>query len=296
MDLFLPRLSFLRPEPEYRSLDGVDRAVLYHTFSAAFSDYSIRIRLSYGRFSEMLDTNCFVPELSAGAFCGRRMVGVVLNGLRPYEGELTAYDCGTGVIPRLRNQGIARQMLDSLFGRLRQVGATRYLLEVLCRNEPAVHLYRQMGFCPTREFACFRAPRSHPVFHTPAAVTRLPVRELLADSRCRRFYDFAPAWQNSAEQIASLPGCLAWASTAQGALRGFGILNPRNGVVHVLAVAPDARRQGVGSSLMAAMCSAAEGGMLSVLNVDTRCVDMLCFLESYGFSRTAGQYEMIRKL
>lgn len=295
MEIFLSRFPLLRSQLEYRSLEGVDRLLLYRVFSAAFSDYPIRIRLSYSRFCEMLDSNCFSPALSAGTFSGHRLVGVVLNGIRRYEGELTVYDSGTGVIPRCRNQGAAGQMLRSLSGQLRQAGATRYLLEVLCRNEPALHLYRQLGFHPTRELACFKTPRTHPIFPATVPVKRVPVRELLGNPRCRDFFDFAPAWQNSAEQIALLPDCAAWAA-GDGALRGFGIANPGTGVIHLLAVERSHRRQGIASSLMAAMRSAVRAEIISVLNVDTRCADMLRFLENHGFSRTAGQYEMIQKL
>lgn len=295
MEIYLPRFS-LRPQLAYQPLTELDRALLFRVFSAAFADYPIRVRLAYSRFSEMLDSNCFAPELSAGAFSGRRMVGLVLNGLRPYEGRMTAYDSGTGVLPRFRGRGAAGQMLQSVCEPLRQAGASQYLLEVLTQNEPALRLYRRLGFRPTREFLCFKAGRSHPVFDASAAVKEVPVPEVLADPRLRGSFDFAPAWQNSAEQIALLPGCTAWAAMADGAPRGFGILNAGTGVIHLLAVERAFRRRGIASSLMAAMRPAARTEMLSVLNVDTRCTDMLRFLDSHGFARSAGQYEMMKEL
>lgn len=295
MEIYLPRFS-LRPQLAYQPLTGLDRTLLFRVFAAAFADYPIRIRLAYGRFSEMLDSNCFAPGLSVGAFSGRRMVGLVLNGLRPYEGKLTAYDSGTGVLPRFRGRGVAGQMLQSVFGPLRQAGASRYLLEVLTRNEPALRLYRRLGFRPTREFLCYKAARSHPVFAAPAAVRKVPVPEVLADPRLRAFFDFAPAWQNSVEQIALLPDCTAWAAIVDGAPRGFGVLSAGTGVTHLLAVERGFRRRGIASSLMAAMRPAARTEMLSVLNVDTRCTDMLRFLDSHGFARSAGQYEMMKEL
>lgn len=295
MEIYLPRFSF-RPQLEYQPLSGMDRTVLFRVFSAAFADYPIRIRLSYQRFSEMLDSNCFAPGLSAGVFRGRRMVGLVLNGLRPYEGRLTAYDSGTGVLPRFRGRGAAAQMIESVYEPLRQAGAARYLLEVLIRNEPALHLYRRLGFQPTREFLCFRAPRSHPVFASSAPVKETPVPQLLADPRLRRSFDFAPAWQNSPEQVALLPGCRAWTAWSGDEPRGFGVVNTDTGVIHLLAVEPAFRGRGIGSSLMAAMRPAIRTDVLSVLNVDVRCADMLRFLDSHGFARSAGQYEMIKDL
>jgi GNAT superfamily N-acetyltransferase len=55
-----------------------------------------------------------------------------------------------GVIPEYRGQGIGRGLILKALGGFAGVGVRRVYLEVTARNEPAVRMYRELGFRATR--------------------------------------------------------------------------------------------------------------------------------------------------
>lgn len=55
------------------------------------------------------------------------------------------------VVPSKRNRGIARRCLTELFGRLQEEGPVVIYLQVGSYNEPALHLYKTMGFTVAEE-------------------------------------------------------------------------------------------------------------------------------------------------
>jgi ribosomal-protein-alanine N-acetyltransferase len=53
-----------------------------------------------------------------------------------------------GVDPNYRGQGVGRAMLSALIGQSIKLGAAEMFLEVAVDNEPALGLYRSVGFVP----------------------------------------------------------------------------------------------------------------------------------------------------
>ncbi len=53
---------------------------------------------------------------------------------------------GMGVLPAFRGQGIGRRLLQACIDKARAKGITRIELEVRADNQPAIGLYRSMGF------------------------------------------------------------------------------------------------------------------------------------------------------
>lgn len=54
------------------------------------------------------------------------------------------------VMPALREQGLGKQLIEKLFDAARARGSTRIFLEMR-RGNPAIHLYRKLGFEPIGE-------------------------------------------------------------------------------------------------------------------------------------------------
>jgi len=96
---------------DYKTLENTIMETLYKTFLNAFSDYQVKTDLSFWKFQRMLERRGYVSEVSIGAFENQALVGFVLNGFRNWNGKLTVYDTGTGVIGEYRKQGITSNML-----------------------------------------------------------------------------------------------------------------------------------------------------------------------------------------
>ena len=74
---------------------------------------------------------------------GREIVGCYgLFGRSPMTISTVA------VHPSHRGRGLGRTLMEHAMVRLRALGATQAVLEVLAGNEPAVRLYRSLGFAP----------------------------------------------------------------------------------------------------------------------------------------------------
>ena len=140
---------------EYRSLENVKLEVIYETFIEAFSDYQVKLDLSFIKFKNMMIRRGLVPEMSVGIFENDRLVGLILNGVRVWNGKMTVYDLGTGVIAEYRKRGLTGEALKVVKNLCREKGIECYLLEVLQGNTGAVELYKKSGFEITREFDCY---------------------------------------------------------------------------------------------------------------------------------------------
>ncbi len=142
---------------DYRFLDPADIPAMFTTFTKAFADYFVDSRMSPGEFENHLTHNAVCLSLSVGAFVDQELVGILLNAIDQWDGELTAYDAGTGIVPAYRGQGTAGAMFDFALPKLRDRGVCRCLLEVIQENEPAIRAYRKLGFATHRVLECYTA-------------------------------------------------------------------------------------------------------------------------------------------
>ena len=260
-----------------RTLTGDDFESLFAAFTAAFSDYMVKLSPTREQLLEMFTRRGWVPELSVAAFEGGAMVAFTVNGA---DGA-RAYDSGTGVIPTHRRRGLARALMERSFEELR--GRREYVLEVLDNNERAIALYRDLGFRETRGLQCWSLESSNP----PVAESR-PVED--AETR-RLWWDVQPSWQNSTSSIqrARAPHVVL------GDQDAYAVLFPDNGDLAQLAVRPEARRRGLGTALLHEAAAVA-GKPLRIMNVDDRDAGIAAFLERAGAKRTVRQLEMVRPL
>lgn len=284
----------------YRRLEPEDFEAMYDTFIEAFSDYQIRIQMTKERFNAVNIRRGLNYELSVGAFDhNNKMVGLTLNGTDVWEDELTAYDMGTGVIPKYRRKGIGNAMFAFLLPKLREAGVKQYLLEVLRSNERAYKLYKKKGFKETRKFECLRIGLTKLITKNIACKdTTIAQIEKPEWNALKSFWDWKPSWQNSINSMKRSPERkVILGAFHENELRGYGILCPESGDIAQIAIDKDFRRRGIGSLLLKEFAERAETtGKLSILNIDSSSKDTLSFFESAGFENVAGQYEMMLEL
>jgi ribosomal protein S18 acetylase RimI-like enzyme len=207
--------------------------------------------------------------------------------------KLTAYDAGTGVIPAYRGQGVAKELFAFMVSKLKEASCSQYLLEVLTTNEPAVSLYRRLGFTETRRLAVFR--RREPVQGSgDAAVVRRiekPDWELF-----KSFWDGYPSWQNSIDAVDRIASDrVVVCAYVDARCVGYGIVVKPAASLMQLAVAPAYRRKGIGSMILSVLQNEVWES-LKVNNVDRQLKGTMAFFEANGFELVLEQYEMMRGL
>lgn len=279
----------------YRFLTDADLPVAHTTFLDAFADYYVSMQMSQAQFAAHLAHEGVRLDLSVGAFVGRQMVGLLLNGIDTWQGELTAYDAGTGVIPEYRGQGTAGGMFRFAIPKLRAHGVSRCLLEVIQANEAALTVYRKQGFTVTRSLECVRLD---PETAISAPVQRSAIRlERVATpdwTHWQSFWDWRPAWQNSRGTIERSGQEFQFlAAYSERRCAGYVVFSPASGRIAQWGVDRAFRRRGLGSALFAAVREAVDSSRpLSIINIDGEATETLTFLHNMGFFHTISQYEM----
>jgi len=281
-----------------RSLKNISPETIYEVFLDAFSDYSEPVNSSYADFMYLLERRGYIPDLSFGAFAGDIMIGFTLNAVSPWNGKLTVYDTGTGIIKAFRNQGIARYVFNESLPVLRQKDITQYLLEVIKTNEPAVRLYKNAGFNTTRTFNYYIACKEDFKFRD---VNLNPFEFKLISNvdwglLCS-FWDFEPSWQNS---IAAIQRKRAYFTIVgiweNDTLAGYGIVEKHSGDIPQLAIARQYRRKGLATALVRYLVSQIESNRVSIINTPADYQPFNHFSGSINLYPGAGQYEMMLDL
>jgi len=291
----------------YASLTDIPFETLHKAFIEAFADYVVQIPMTFKLFQRMMIRNGVDRSVSIGTFDEDRIVGFILNGLGDWNGIPTVYDSGTALIPEFRGKGHAKGMFNALLPVLKKQGVQQYLLEVIQSNEPAVELYRKLGFTAVRELRCFKAAiGSFPLGSTgnggPDGIAIEPLQDpdwsVLSSSE---YWDHNPSWQNSVASV----GRVGRGWFVMGALKddecvGYCVIDPLAGYIVQLAVKRGERGKGIGSSLLDQAVQHIRGKGITeeirVINVDSRDAGSIAFLERTGFTELVDQYEMILPL
>ena len=281
----------------YDTLENVSIEKLHTTFTEAFSDYEVKIDIPILKLQQRLQRTGYLTEASIGASDNDVLVGFLLNSIREWDGKLTAYDTGTGVIKEYRNKGITSTMFVNVLKNLKEMEVKQYLLEVIQSNTSAVHLYKKQGFEVSREFECFNLDKklftcapTHQVQHINE-ITEIDWIKLMS------FWDFKPSWQNSVDSINAVSDeFICSIVSINDEIVGYGIIDKNTGDIPQIAVDKNYRGKGIGSSILADLLKNTESCSLNVVNVDSQCDSMKDFLLNLGFKLMIKQYEMILAL
>ena len=236
---------------------------------------------------------------SAGAYDGERLVAFTHIGIDEIDGILTAYDAGTGIVPEFRKQGLAKQMFDHALPRLEARGVSRFLLEVLQSNGPAIKAYQRSGFEIARELKCFVTGTkdlkglvaNQAVDIRPADASALEALTIEAD--------WTPSFENRFAVHKAIPEHVRFlaAYDGDGCVGVISYCEKLNWLLSLI-VKRSKRGRGVGRALLKHLADTMPETIakLPALNIDGQDVGMQSFFQALGFSHLIDQYEMSRIL
>lgn len=274
----------------------VDTDQLARTWQEAFADYVVDMSAMTGeRIRIRSAKNAVELDVSPGAFDGPLMVGFTLVGVDDCMGEPAAFDVATGIVPAARGAGLAGRMFEWSRPRLCGLGVSRFYLEVIQSNEPAVRAYRKVGFEITRELRCFQVPAA--TLRERRGDGLLPLRPIdrTTVARFAAEVDWLPSWENSFAAIARIEDRLLALGAFDGdTCVGEAVYSPYFNWVMSLVVARPHRRRGIGAALLRELGrrAPAEVETLKVLNVDAGDVATLRLLAAADALSYVDQYEM----
>ena len=272
---------------------------LHQAFLQAFSDYEITINLNFEqfkkRFLEKLQLNF---EMSAIATKGHQVVGFIFTHVGSYEGILTAYNGGTGVVPEFRRRGLTSRMYEYLLPKFKKGNVEQCLLEAITTNLKALHVYQKIGFQKTKLFRCYSfMPEKYRLLpdNLPEVLVfeqKEPDWELY-----KQFQDSQPSYLDQDALLQkNLKNEAVIEAVNNGTTLGYAVFQKNNGRISQLAVHPEFRKMGIGSWLLTHVYRDSQKKTLSILNIDDDFQPMNAFFKATGFKNEMNQHEMQMQL
>jgi len=282
-----------------KTLNEISIEQIHETFTKAFADYVESFELTHDQLKYMIERRGYSPNLSFGAFNENDLVGFTLNGIGESNGELTAYDAGTGIIKEFRKKGIATKMFNESLPVLRENNVTQYLLEVIKTNSGAYDLYKKAGFKVTREFDYYISSKDKIEINQDKLNHDFQIKEITNPiwDELKTFWDFEPSWQNFIDSVKrKIDYFKVLGIFDKNNLAGYGIIEKHTGDIPQFAITQQYRRKGLATTLFKHLLEYNEADTLKFVNTDAAYEPFKKFVESISLPPGLGQYEMIMKL
>lgn len=129
-----------------KSLENTPIETIVATLSQAFAGYFVPMPATTAYWEKRFYMARVDYGLSFGLFDGDRLAGFIIHGIDCINGQLTAYNTATGVIPQYRNARVIDQLYTTALPFLRNIGVKCCTLEVITQNARAIHVYERIGF------------------------------------------------------------------------------------------------------------------------------------------------------
>lgn len=283
-----------------KALKPVDLTEMYITFLDAFSDYPIPFKLTKEQFVRKFVQKLKIDfGLSSGAYnYDGSLAGFIFTAINYYEGQLTAYNGGTGVRPRYRGFRLTTQMYEYLIPLFQEKNIKQCVLEVLTSNSRAIKAYEGIGFVKTKLFKCYVLNENQPSFKDVKAKSFEIIQVKYPNwNLYERFCDYQPSFLDSSRMIAdNLANETIIEARENDVCIGFAIFQPNFGRISQIGIEHSNRRNGIGSGLMEYIYESSVIKKLTIINVNDEASGTKEFFSSLGFENQIDQYEMIMPL
>ncbi|MBS4174506.1 GNAT family N-acetyltransferase [Bacillus sp. FJAT-49736] len=277
---------------KYQRCTKVDMDLIYTAFSKGFSDYIIKMEIPKDVFVK----NFFGPEgnsleHSFIATYDGEPIGVILGGIKLYEGIKTMR-CGTlAISPDFRGKEVSKKLFELHKEEAISQGCKQLFLEVIVGNDRAINFYKKLGYEKIYNLPIFSLGdlSQLPETKKPENVTLQKIS--FSDyEKATEKWDYHINWQNDVDFIRAADNYHFYGAYVGNEMVGCLSING-NGRISFLMVEKSQRRQGIGLALL--------NQASKDLNVKTMSTtfpnnhQLEGFFKRSGFTRNAlSQYEM----
>ena len=269
---------------EIRSLDNTPLKDIVDCLLIAFEDYFVPMPSDLNYWADRFLGARVDLALSYGAFEGEKLVGFIIHGIDDYKGYRTAFNTGTGILPKFRGQKIVDQIYTFGIPQLQRAGITQCALEVIQDNHRAIRVYERIGFSITRNFLCFKGKLQ---------LEPEDIRVSLAsfdEVQCLGSQHNLYSWDNVNAAIQTAGPIYATYLVQRGSQGiGYFTINPKNG--YLAQYEADSEDF---PSLLAAVQSVHPN--VRINNVDQERAELILFLLAAGLDNHIDQYEMLMEI
>ncbi|TCT20339.1 acetyltransferase (GNAT) family protein [Melghiribacillus thermohalophilus] len=115
-------------------------------WNRGFEGYAVNVHLNLDQLLTRMVYEGKFPEHSFVAMEGDQPAGFVFNAIKEINGRKLAWNGGTGIVPEKRGTGIGKKLIQTSLDYYQKQGVHTAYLEALRSNEPAINLYKKMGY------------------------------------------------------------------------------------------------------------------------------------------------------
>jgi ribosomal protein S18 acetylase RimI-like enzyme len=235
---------------KYKNCLEVTSDDIFNAFQDGFSDYIIKINVNKEDFEErFFGAEGNSKEYSFVVYDGNKPIGLMLGGIKVYDGIKTLRCGGLAISPNYRGGWISKRLfqLHQEVAKNRDCG--QLFLEVIVGNDRAVSFYNKMGYSKIYDITYYsndnigNLKRYHNKKLIMKDITLEQYREV-----CNR-YDGHISWQNDFEFLSLSKDTYYYGGFIDNVLVSTISIN-KSGKISFIYVDRNCRLSGVGSSLI----------------------------------------------
>ena len=266
-----------------KKLDSINFLTLIDCFLKAFENYFIKMPTDPAYYEERWKAAKVRYDLSYGMFMDEKLVGFIINAIDEREGNLIAFNSGTGVIPEYRGQRIVNSIYQYAIPDLLKNKVSRCRLEVIKDNAIAIKAYTKIGFEIIKSYKCYSG-----TIQLKHSISDFELKKVDAQYfNWDQFNQALYSWDNQLQAIKQ-GSFHFYAVLLNGVLNAYFVINPKNGYVAQFDVVEDSEENWI--RLFTAIHSIHK--TIKINNVDEQLIRKITFLSEIGLENTVDQYEM----
>jgi ribosomal protein S18 acetylase RimI-like enzyme len=277
---------------KYMKCSEVDMNLIFEAFSIGFSDYIIKLSMPKEMFvSRFFGAEGNSLEYSHIALDDDKAVGVVLGGIKVYEGIKTLR-CGTlAVHPDYRGKGISQKLMELHREVAIENNCKQLFLEVIVGNDRAINFYKRLKYEKVYDLSYFSLDNLSTLknnFNPHINIKGVSFVDFKAVVDTHKEYHIN--WQSDIDYVEKLETSLYYVAYEGENLIGY-LCGNTMGKVNFIWVSKDSRCNGVGLALLSKHCNDITTTKLSITIPNNSLLEG--FIKRIGFKRDSiSQYEM----
>lgn len=239
---------------DYKKCADADMFKIYLAFMRGFSDYMIKFQMEQKFFAERFfgaEGNSL--EHSFIALNGNEPVGLILGGIKMYEGTKTMRCGAMCIVPEFRATEVSKKLFALHLDEARKNKCEQLFLEVLKDNRRAISFYEKQDYKIAYDLHYYKLANTDNLIKK--ALLNMPVQVLSTTElkKLRESLDFHLNWQNDIEYMEKSTDQFSFGISENSELVAAVSLN-KSGQLNFLWVHREHRRKGLGGNLLAYAC------------------------------------------
>lgn len=266
-----------------KSLQNTEFDIIIDCFLKSFKNYFVEMPTDIHYYKKRWKSVKVDFNLSYGMFENEKLIGFIINAINQQNGDETAFNTGSGVLPGHRGKRIIKSIYEYAILDLKNNGIKKCALEVITENFKAIKSYQSIGFEICKKFECYKGNinlkstekvESKKVNYNTFDWNNLPNQELYS-------------WDNHSEIIKNSEYDY-YQIVINNELEAYFVINQENGYLAQFEVLIDTKESW--KRLFNGIKQISY--TIRINNIEEKLKKKIEFIKSIGLENTVNQYEM----